>query len=143
MKYAENEIRSAMRELKVFFAPAEAGLLMNKLKENKIDHVHDFTDTDTITVQEIRAAFKRILPNDCCQRCGSKFHAGDIPADYLLKDISEHREPDYPSGSIWKDADGWVWQRLSSRTWWRMASDTTFRNDAPVRPLTRMEEVPF
>ena len=48
MKYAENEIRSAMRGAEGILAPLrKQDCSMNKLKENKNGHVHDFTDYQT------------------------------------------------------------------------------------------------
>jgi hypothetical protein len=88
--YTEKQIREAWRHAwagKGWTFPVSAvDDLVSQLR-----HVHDFADTDTVTAREVREAFRRILPNDCCQRCGSGFHGKDRPAEFFLKDISRHR----------------------------------------------------
>lgn len=108
------------------------------------DHVHDFADTDTVTVREIRDAFRRILPDGRCQMCGAKFHGNDPPSEYFLRDISEHREPEYPRHSVWKDDNGVIWQRTSAARsryaqWLRMGMDGIYGDSSPKRPLRRMD----
>lgn len=44
-----------------------------------------------ITAREIRESMRRILPEGKCLQCGAAFHGEDPPAEYILRDILEHR----------------------------------------------------
>jgi len=138
--YTEDEVRKAIKALE-FYSHGHLEKVIENLREMKSGHLHDFADNDTITVKEIREACKRILPNDCCQKCGASFHAGDKPSDYLLQDISSHREPKYPVNSTWKDADDQIWHRISGNYWKRMGESGGFPDSTPRRPLRRMDVI--
>lgn len=124
--YTEDEIRRAMKECPCWTVSA----VLTSLKENQRDnHAHDWADTDTITVKEIRAAWARI------QGLGEP---GSVTASQFLRDISRHREPDYPVNTIWKDADGAIWHRIPDGKWGRLAQAGISPGDAPKRPLRQM-----
>ena len=130
--YSEEEIRRAAGGL--MFAGNYADALIRKLED---DHSHDFADTDTITVKEVREAFKRMLPNGCTQ-CGASFHGKDIPSEAFLRNISEAREPSYPPYSVWQDKNGVFWYRTWSKEWLQFGNAGKFADSAPVRPLRKV-----
>jgi hypothetical protein len=112
-----------------------AGQVIADLRKGR-EHVHDFADTDTVTVRELREAWKR---------CGidTPFRAdGMTEMENFLRDIREHREPEYPAASVWKDHAGRIWFRTSDKRWMRFGKAEIFPHDRPVRPLKRMREVP-
>lgn len=90
MTYTEEQIRRAWEKKGQSAGSSPVNALIEQLRKD--GHVHDFADGDTVTAKEIRDAFTRVLPYGRCLRCGSKFHGNDIPSEYFLRDISEHRE---------------------------------------------------
>lgn len=136
--YTEGEIRRAWNlatsriELENLHM-STADVLISELK--KKDHVHDFADTDTITVKELREAWLRA---NAPERVAITNFAR------LLTDISSHREPEYPYASTWKDGNGVVWQRAMDddgkvNMWLRMGYKGKFSDNYPKRPLKRMD----
>lgn len=123
--YTEDEIRKAWDRAKGNYGCKDLGLFLSELK--KADREHDFADTDTVTVKEVRDAARRVfvLPGR------------NLGAD-LLKDISIHREPEYPCGTVWSDANGVIWLRTTDRKWLRFNSLSIYDDDIPHRPLTEM-----
>ena len=135
--YTEEEIRKAWKVLELSgFGSTYINTLIQALKAEDA-HLHDFADADTITVKEIRETFQRLLPEDSCRMCGAKFHGGDKPSEYFLKDVSEHREPEYPVKTYWKDAKGKIWY-TSGETWQKMQGAEGESHDIPLRPLKKM-----
>jgi hypothetical protein len=108
------------------------GILVGKLREMQANdgHVHDFADDDTLTVREFKAALTRMTD------------AGGWDADRFLRDISEHREPDYPPRSVWKDRNGVAWCRTRDKRWTQFGISVTWADAVPARPLLRMDVVP-
>lgn len=131
--YSEEEIRRAAEKLG--FAKNYADALIGKLMKD--DHSHDFADTDTITVKEVREAFRRMLPNGCTQ-CGASFHGKDIPSEAFLRNISEAREPSYPPYTVWQDKNGVFWYRTWSKEWLQFGSTERFADSALSRPLRKV-----
>jgi hypothetical protein len=128
--YTESQIRKAWAA--AFGGPHiptfpswSAEALVRKLKEN--DHVHDFTDTDTVTVKELLENAPK---------------AGIVNIRGLLQLISEHREPEYEPGVVVKDAKARIWLRCPGRTWLLPGSAVTYPDSSPKRPLFRMTEMP-
>jgi hypothetical protein len=99
------------------------------VRELKKGHVHDWAPADTITVKELREAYMNVE---------DAFDEGT-----LLRYISEHREPEYKPGTVWKDSVGVIWLRGQNKSWTRCGSVCTHNDGAPRRPLTPMVEVPF
>ena len=127
--YTEEEIRKAWKVLELSgFGSTYINTLIQALKAEDA-HLHDFADADTITVKEIREAWTRM---------GNPATWTSQRADVFLKDISEHREPVYPQGSIWRDRVGLIYCR-DGRNWLRFGTQVTFADNVPLRPLKRME----
>jgi hypothetical protein len=123
--YSEDEISRAFLAIGVRWNTL-SGQLISKLRDMQEAHVHDFADTDTITVREVRDAWERVR--------------GPGTPDLLFRDISEHREPEYPAGTAWEDRNHTThWYRLANGKWYRFGSSTTFEDHVPVRPLRRMK----
>ena len=129
--YTEDEIRKAWKILEMSgFGASYIEVLLQALEMNRKDnHIHDFTDDDTITVKEIREAWTRM---------GNPATWTSQRTDVFLKDISEHREPVYPQGSIWRDRVGLIYCR-DGRNWLRFGTQVPFADNVPHRPLKRME----
>jgi hypothetical protein len=138
--YAEEEIRAAWNRATSRIeaenlSQCTIDVLISELR--KKDHVHDFADTDTITVKELREAWRR-----------ANAPASVAIANFamLLTDISSHREPEHPYASTWKDDNGVVWQRAMDgngkvNMWLRMGHAGKFSDSQPKRPLKRMDVV--
>lgn len=122
--YTEEDIRETLRRMG--WTEDSRKVLMERLKENS--HVHDFTDDDTISVKELKDAWRRRL----------SLVSQDTVTD-LLKDISEHREPEYPIGTVWEDAHGQVYFRWSRTQWMKFGTQVRFADNIPARPLKRMD----
>lgn len=121
--YTEKEIRRVARELP-FLAVATEELLIERLRKNtKDNHVHDFTDTDTITVKEIREAWGRL--NYRLTTAGGP--------EGLLLDISSHRE-NFGNNSVAEDPEGNIW-KLKGGRWQIFGSTMTVSYGTPRRPL--------
>lgn len=140
MTYTEEEIRQAWGRAALHWNQGDRAVIEHRLiaELGKKDHRHDLADSDTVTAKEVRNAWDRL---DAMQGPGS------ITSGQLLRDISEHREPDYPAYSVWKDANGKIWQRTSvprSRygQWLRMGMDGIHGDGSPERPLQRMDVLP-
>jgi hypothetical protein len=129
--YTEEEIRRAWGRTASNWNQNQVNLLIAELE--KKDHRHDLADSDTVTAKEVRAAWDRL---DALQGPGS------VTSGQLLRDISEHREPEYPVKTIWKDADGSIWVRLPGMRWGRLAQLNISPDNAPKRPLRRMDVLP-
>jgi hypothetical protein len=91
------------------------------------------TDTDIVTVKELREAEQRMRPLG--------FPSQVFPVQAILDDVMEHREPEYPAGTVWQDANGIPWQRLPDGMWLKMGSDGKYSYSAPRRPLERMDVI--
>lgn len=132
--YTEEEIRKAftLQGNIIHYSLGELLIALAKLKD---DHVHDFADSDTITVKELRDAELRL--RDTGTTLTMPFTAGK-----LLQDISEHREPDYPYATVWKDYNGTYWFRTSRNAWLRFGIAPEQPHDLPRRPLRRMDVTP-
>jgi hypothetical protein len=128
--YTENQIREAFRE-------AESVILRGgkiRLSAEEViwqlargSDVHAiWADSDTVTVKELREAGSRVPVSD------------PDPLASILRDISEHREPEYPPASVWEDDNGVRWQRTSNEMWLRMGRVGEFSHGYPKRPLKRM-----
>ena len=140
VSYTEKDIREALPAGNYFTAPAVINRLRAQEKKRQDIHVHDFADTDTITVGEFKAACKRtpVLWD------GSPVTVGNLSlTDHILRSISEHREPEYKPGTVWEDAFGVAWYRGQSNTWMRFGVTTVWNNNTPKRPLRQMIKVPF
>lgn len=121
--YTESQIREAWdKRLRDDSDINELIYALKKLPRGNF--VHEWADDDTITVKEIREAFKRLT---------SAAHF-NVPA--FLRDISEHREPEYPLGTVVKDAKGQFWQRAEGMYWASFGQVTVRTNNIPARPLT-------
>lgn len=128
--YTEDQIREAW--VKAFggvhmptFPSWSADALVARLKKD--NHMHDWADTDTITVAELRTAYNTVEGG-----------FGD-----LLRWISEHRDPTLRVDSVWRDDRGIIWQRTTARKWLRVGFAGTWDDQTPKRPLHEMAEVPF
>jgi hypothetical protein len=136
-RYSEEEIRKAWRKAtreiersdKTY--PKTIDTLMDILKGGN-GHVHDFADTDTVTVKELQEAEQRL------RRPGSSLSS--FSTGKLLRDISEHREPYYAGNTIVKDADNRVWKMSPNRKWLRVEWIGVSNDDQPVRPLRVLRE---
>ena len=127
--YPENKIREACRKV-VMLTPAIEEQLMTALKKED-----DLADTDTITVKELREAWHR-------DRNPAAWTSQRL--DTFLRDISKHREPEYPYASVWRDNDGIVWMRAMDdrdrvNMWLRMGREGKYSDGYPKRPLRRMD----
>jgi hypothetical protein len=105
MSYSENKIRAVCRD-KLYYPPASIDSLIAALRA-KDDHVHDFTETDTITVREFREAWDRQFPG----MYPLQIPAADRRATFerFLRDISDHREPQYVPGNLYRTLSGGVY----------------------------------
>jgi hypothetical protein len=106
--------------------------LVRQLKED--DHVHDFADTDTITVKELREAWMRANAPETVALANYAI---------FLTDISKHREPEYPAGTVWKDRKGVIYRRTVDGRWQQFGTSSIQADIVPSRPLSQMIEVPF
>jgi hypothetical protein len=132
--YTEDDIRKAWKQTGLgTFSELWLESLITALNEKK-DHVHDFADTDIITVKELREAWNGRTVNGMIAR-------NNQDPEALLRNISEHREPGYEIGTVVKDNTGCVYLRLKTG-WWRFGSSMVFEFSAPKRPLFRMTELP-
>ena len=125
MSYTENEIVAAASMCGWGKSIAQA--LIGEL-ERENDHVHDFADSDTVTVREIREAWNRRRIDVPIGRCPG------IQASELLKDISEHRE-NFCQDAVVQDPEGNIW-KLRGRDWVIFDSMMKIGYDIPRRPLT-------
>lgn len=131
--YTAEEIREAYKALlRVASAGEELIGKLEKLQEEGEKHIHDWADDDTVTVREIREAWNRRRIDVPIGKCPG------VQASELLKDISEHREPEYPPSTIWKDYDGAMWVRIQGKRWGRLAQLQISPDSAPKRPLRQM-----
>lgn len=90
--YTEDEIRTAVARLQMFGRADYSGdSLLGKLAELKGTPV--LADADTVTAKEMRDAWKRI---------DSLTGSGSVTAEQILRDISEHREPEHIPGRIYR-----------------------------------------
>jgi hypothetical protein len=125
--YTEEEIRKAF-SLQGNSIHYSLGELLASLRKLKDTHVHDFTDDDTITVRELRESWERVR--------------GPSPGTgLLLEDISKHREPEYPAGSVWRDRNEVTWMRVAGRKWKQFGNVMAWADNVPARPLKRMDVV--
>jgi hypothetical protein len=125
MTYTEAQIREAWNaRLRDDSDINELIYALKKLPKGNFVPIHEWADDDTITVKEIREAFKRLT---------SAAHF-NVPA--FLRDISEHREPRYPMGTVVKDAKGKFWQLGESRFWFSFGQTAVVMHHVPARPLT-------
>lgn len=118
--YTEEEIRKAFQLVQLVSGnvPATAG-----------GHEHDFTDTDTITAKEVRDAWRRL---DALQGPGS------VTVSSFLRDISEHREPAYKTGKVYRDKTGVYYRRAVSGAWQVFGTSRFYDDRIPERPLREM-----
>lgn len=129
--FSEDEIRRAWGNSP---GPSHIEQLLLCLRGIRRNNVHPtWTDSDTVTVKEIREAWQRKYPDSFPLR-------GADLADFL-RDIAEHREPEYPYQSTWKDADNVVWQRTAKKMWRKMGQEGEFTHNYPKRPLKRMDVI--
>lgn len=124
--YTEDEIRKAWKILEMSgFGASYIEVLLQALEMNRKDnHIHDFTDDDTITVKEIREAWTRM---------GNPATWTSQRADVFLKDISEHRE-NFPEKAVVQDPEGNIW-RLREGKWQAFVTLYTVGYMVPHRPL--------
>ena len=131
--YPENKIREAMRTIWNSGSFTIGGIyafeesVIAELKKDSHHH-HDFADHDTITVKEIRESWKRLC------------YGTIADVNTLLRDISTHREPEHPHGSVWKDRNGAIWFR-SGNTWLKPGDSLVYTDTRPLRPLQRMDVI--
>ena len=116
MKYTEEEIREAIQLAGHKYA---AENIIGKLKMN---HSHDWSDDDMISVKEIREAWAR----------GNSTPARNSLPNFLT-DISEHREH-FEHKDVVQDPEGNIW-RLYRDSWQHFGSTTTVSYGVPRRPL--------
>lgn len=122
----EDEIRRAAGRLNRLLCSLEAA--MSEL--TKDSHVHDWADSDTVTVREIRDSFNRKM-------YGTINGTALNGAGELLEDISSHREPAYIPGRTYRDARGRYWQRTREENWMTFGG-WTVSGYVPVEPLELM-----
>jgi hypothetical protein len=141
VNYSEDEIRRAVDgEVRLFKPDLTAELVIARLTKNR-ENAHDFADADTVTARELRDALKRLFPDGRCETCGAFFHGSDTPGDAVLTNISEHREPDCPAWSVWKDANDAIWRRTPEMKWEKFGVRVSFSDVYPKRPLRRMDVI--
>lgn len=122
--YTAEEIRRAFLDARGNYGVRDVDTLLAELRKAKASPA--FADSETITVKELRDAYANV---------------GDIfNDDSLLAWIREHREPDYPHGTVWKDTGGVIWFRTSDKMWYRFGSTVKFADERPRRPLRQMKE---
>lgn len=114
----------------------ESEVLWALMKNNPV-----WTDSDAVTVKELRECLTRMFPDDRCGKCGTPFHGKDKPYLAVLKDILDHREPEHPYATVWKDDSGVCWFRSSDKHWMRFGYSERYPDDKPKRPLKRMDVV--
>lgn len=155
MRYTETEIRAATggplwleevlrragwktgrenawtaEELAVAASASGVPLSMDKLLRH-LEAAHTppaANDDDTLTVGELRAYRKRA---DIRRTAGIV----STSADEIMADITAHREPPYPEGTVVRDADRVLWQKTRSAGWLAFGVIEPYPDDAPVRPL--------
>ena len=131
--YTEDEIRKAWKILGMTgFGASYIEVLLQALEMNRKDnHIHDFTNDDTITVKELRETWERQFPG---------MYPLQIPAadkqstlNMFLRDISEHRE-NFPEKAVVQDPEGNIW-RLHNGKWQIFGITMTVNYHVPHRPL--------
>ncbi len=122
----EDEIRRAAGRLNRLLCSLEAAMS----EPTKDSHVHDWADSDTVTVREIRDSFNRKMYRTIN---GTALNG----AGELLEDISSHREPAYIPERTYRDAMGSYYQFSKDRTCWR-GFYGTYSLSIPKRPLELM-----
>lgn len=91
-------------------------------------------DDDVLTVGELRAWLERQMGGPLRNDVTMKLRRESI--DKLAADIHALREPEYPEGTVVKDATGQEWKRTKSGNWrQRVWSGSIHEDSLPVRPL--------
>ena len=137
MSYTEEQIRGAYDTANVPFMQSSgirlsADELLWQLGRARGTDVHPvWADSDTVTVKELREAGSRVPVSN------------PDPLAAILKDIAEHREPEYPPGTTWLDSGkpAIPWYRTGSGMWMKFGQEGTFSHNTPVRPLKRMDVI--
>jgi hypothetical protein len=131
--YTEDEILAGM--IKTGITSATAGAVLARIRKavmkGKEPHVKELTDTDTVTAKELSDAEQRLRPLG--------YPSTVFPVKAILEDVLAHREPQYPSGTVWKDTAGIVWERLPDGMWLKMGAEGRYSYNSPERPLRRMD----
>ena len=137
MNYTEKQIREAFGTEDVPFLQG-SGIRLSA--DELFRHLGKSTkpvwaESDTVTVKELREVWERWFPATL------PGHEHSFRA--FLQDIREHREPEYPPGSTWLDSGNPAvpWYRTGNGTWLKFGREGTFPDDAPVRPLKRMDVI--
>lgn len=133
--YTEDQIRTVLREMGLVPASYAEAFLAKLRKTDvqnpgKTDMHAIWADSDTVTVKELRDAEKRQ---------SSQLYS----VEHLLRYIAEHREPEYPPGTIWQDSGKppVPWYRTGNGMWLRFGREGEFSHNYPVRPLKRMDVI--
>jgi hypothetical protein len=90
------------------------------------------TDNDTISVAELRTAIRHL-------RSWTAITTHDLIVNEIAEWIFAHREPEFPEGTVIKDADGKFWRRhykfTAHPTWEAFGLASIFEDTVPCRPL--------
>ena len=134
VSYTEEDIRRVLKNSNYRYITAEEVIRRLRQDGGEDAHMHDFADTDTITVKELRDAWKRQYGPDSADK---------MLMTVILDDISKRREPDYKPDTVWKDVNGTVFCRTSDKRWMQFGTVSVWADIVPKRPLYQMHEIPF
>jgi hypothetical protein len=86
-----------------------------------------YDDAETLTLGELKKALGDV--QDLTQRI-----AHDVAAE-IMNHVMDHREPQYPEGTMVRDADGEYWQKTHPSGWLAFGVELPYPDDEPKRPL--------
>lgn len=102
----------------------------------KYSEAEKVDESAVITVGELRAAVVRVLQE----------HYADIddPAAHIIvtdiiRDVFNHREPEWQIGDVVRDDSSRVWVRYSRTKWQRVGRSGVFPDQYLERPLTLLD----
>ena len=125
VSYTEEDILNGL--MKCGIGSLGAGSVLHRIQEEarkKMNHSHDWSDDDMISVKEIREAWAR----------GNSTPARNSLPNFLT-DISEHREH-FEENSVVQDPEGNIWKlKGSPGRWFIFGSTMNVDYYTPRRPL--------
>jgi len=133
MTYSEDDIIRGLSRAGV--GSITAGTYLASIRQNamKKEEAPVWADSDTVTVKELLEAEGRLKPQG--------FPSTVFSLNRILQEVSASREPEYPAGTVWKDASEIVWMRAEGEMWLRMGWSGSYSHTYPKRPLKKMDVI--
>mgnify|MGYP001603274896 CR=1 FL=1 len=131
----ETRLKSAVTAEAVRDAAREAGASADKIIYEARRHrerVIIANDDDVLTVGELKMWLMSGGGDSILIR------REDASADKIMKYITDHREPEYIPGKVYRDASGTYYARTEYGAWLRFGLSSSQADNIPVRPLQEM-----